>query len=200
MVRSAGAPHRQNRRAVTERAYEMLADGKWHDREELVRTLMSTIPPGEAWRENERIRLGERMRSAQRRLSPEEYEAWLADPANLERDPYRGATDMSTQVRSGQRAIVMGVLSKGRGHSRRLDTRKLEDGTMQIRLLPEPDRYRLGYARRAREEWIAEHPGEEVDEAAIRKKISREAARRRSARLKAEGYIRSQGKWIKPEE
>ena len=49
---------------------ELLADGEWHDREQLVRALMPLIPPGQAVRTATRNRAGKRRRRAEQGMEP----------------------------------------------------------------------------------------------------------------------------------
>lgn len=209
---TAGAPsgtpgrgHSQNRDEWTAAVYDLLKDGKWHVREDIIRKVMPMIPPGVAWRKAEHDRLIGLKARKRKELSPEAYEEWVADPENLERKPGHG-TDNSPEgiVRVGRRALARkatGVRSaRGVAHETRIEMRTTEDGVQEIRLRPEAPRYAQSRARQLRAQWIKEHRGE-VDEDEIRKYVHRVNAQIQRDRNRAKGLVRDgkTGRWYKPE-
>lgn len=123
------AIHAERRSPVLSKALEILSDGEWHDREEVIREVQKLVTPGIAYRHMEEARRLQMDRSAQRMFGPEEYEKWRADPANWARK--RPIKDENDYIRRGQRAVAISHTTS----SKRLERRKI-DGKMMIRRVP----------------------------------------------------------------
>lgn len=98
----------------TERVRELLADGKWHDRREVVADVAKTMAPGPAYRRAEVQRVGELERHGRSTQTA------------------RQGTDtdaVAAGQRRGARYIVEGLERRGT-----VEKRILRDGARQIRL------------------------------------------------------------------
>lgn len=96
---------------VTVRLRELLTDGEWHAREELIDALAGFVPPGVAWRSAERHRLSKRRRKG------------LSDGPRVHH------TITATAVKTGRRAVVGDAIQREvrRGHvDRRRNGRGIE--------------------------------------------------------------------------
>lgn len=113
------------------RALEILQDGEWHDREEIIRELADMVPPGVAWRHLEKGRIAQLYRKAQDELGPEAADKWKAE----QKERPQPADPTSTQIRKGQRAVVITQL----GGSARI-IREKRDGKVYLMRIPISDR------------------------------------------------------------
>lgn len=106
------------------RAAEILADGQWHNRDVVIEEMIKLIPPGQAIRHSEEVRLRKR-------------QARIAAGLPVRDTPQR-ATDRSTTflVRTGARSLAMRFLNA----SRRIEAERREDGTTWVRMR-EPAKY-----------------------------------------------------------
>lgn len=73
---------------LTVRLRELLADGEWHLRNDVIDQLSGAVPPGAAWREAERRRLSERQRTGR------------------PKGPRAHHTDRRTAIASGARQVI----------------------------------------------------------------------------------------------
>lgn len=97
------------------RAYELLADGDWHDRDAVVTAVMPLVPPGKAIRQHQRDLEGARARRA----------ANGAPPSPAGRRPGNPTT-------SGARRKAMNAISRATADGR--IERRTVAGVTQIRL------------------------------------------------------------------
>lgn len=94
-----------SRSELLDLAYRELADGRWHDYEQLVRTMSGLVPPGQAIRNAEATRVGLIRRRAAARGQPL--------PAGYEPLRQRRAS-REELIRAGSRNIVRKALNGSR--------------------------------------------------------------------------------------
>lgn len=117
-------------------AYKLLADGEWHDREEIVKELAKMVPPGIAWRHAETARINQLKRNARLQLEREDYEKFIADPGNLERSQPVNEEEKGKIIRGAQRAAVLISL-----HASQRIEKKKEGKKILIRRIPISPRF-----------------------------------------------------------
>lgn len=107
-------------------AFELMADGEWHDRDAVVMEMGKAIPPGQAVRFVEQQRLLKREQAKKMGLKVKETDKRVKDRSSW------------FLVTSGRRAIAMKALAS----ARRVEKERRENGKVFIRLRPPmPDRH-----------------------------------------------------------
>ena len=99
---------------LARRAAELLADGEWHNYEQVFNELAKLVPPGFAIRENEKARRGSGGPAARKKVRPAEE-----------------------LIESGRRMYVRDVLSNPRNYESTKATRP-RDPERQIRMIAKP--------------------------------------------------------------
>lgn len=112
------------------RASELLSDGEWHDREEIMREMGKVIPPGIAIRFQEQVRAGRRTQRLKNNL-----------PVVSESPERIVPRENNTLITMGRRGLALKALHA----ARRVETKRLENGKAVVRLRPA-----LPYIRRTK--------------------------------------------------
>jgi hypothetical protein len=113
--------------ALAARVVELLADGEWHNYEQVVRELMKVVPPGPAIRraEQDRIASNRGHKKADEEIGP--------------RVKPRGTDEL---IRSGRRAIVRAFLRNVNYETDRPGRANRIDPERRIRMLRKPQAFR----------------------------------------------------------
>lgn len=112
---------------VTFAILELMKDGEWHDREEVIREVNHVIPHGVAYRRADQTYRESRMKNLrQQGMSEQDAKEFLDNPENYRT---KGEVDTDFLVRSGRRAIIQDSLATNSRIERRADS----DGTVWFR-------------------------------------------------------------------
>lgn len=99
---------------------ELLADGRWHDRAELIERTVGFVPPGVAARRARNARARQRDRYAR-----------ALDQQGIAPQPAQGGTGPADDIRVGARYIVRGTIASAIRNG--TYARRTHRGTVQIR-------------------------------------------------------------------
>jgi hypothetical protein len=109
-----------------DRARRLLADGAWHDYEQVIRQLIKIIPPGRAIREAEKLRVAQARKRARYASSPPPEAAPRRSPPDLDRLRETGARSIVRKMLNGAH---FEITPPGRGRRRiRLPRRSVTPG------------------------------------------------------------------------
>lgn len=109
-----------NQSLAYQEALRLLSDGQWHDYREVVRKIATTVIPGRALEQAERMRLARAMAEGTYQI-PEERKLMKSDERLIE----IGATAIARSVLAG--SVLFEIEPRG----------KTDDGTKRVRIKPE---------------------------------------------------------------
>jgi hypothetical protein len=126
---------RERTSQLAHRLLDLLADGEWHDREEIVQAMMGSVHPGMAIRYAQKKRYYMAKLNAKRRLGEqsEEFREWLEahpTPASWSSNHKRSADDNESYF-TGARFLIIDKINK----VKRIEKR-MHNGVAQLRRVP----------------------------------------------------------------